>query len=166
MTCQALVDKEEIAFENTSKLSEAERHQFAANGFLIYENVLTEVEIKAYRELITKQRKENHYFKYGDNAGKPRNFSDLLELRNAISYQSELLELMTHPKILDSEKTALVIIDLQEAFRSVVSEFPQIASRASMAVRGFQMWFGVRPEVTPQLRALVETDLAETGPQK
>jgi len=27
------------------------------------------------------------------------------------------------------------------------------------AVRGFQMWFGVRPEVTPQLRALVETDL-------
>ena len=29
------------------------------------------------------------------------------------------------------------------------------------AVRGFQLWFGVRPEVTPQLRALVETDLAE-----
>jgi shikimate dehydrogenase len=34
------------------------------------------------------------------------------------------------------------------------------------AVRGFQMWFGVRPEVTPQLRALVETDLAKTGLQK
>ena len=34
------------------------------------------------------------------------------------------------------------------------------------AVRGFQMWFGVRPEVTPQLRALVETDLAETGLEK
>ena len=27
------------------------------------------------------------------------------------------------------------------------------------AVRGFQLWFGVRPEVTPQLRALVEADL-------
>ena len=27
------------------------------------------------------------------------------------------------------------------------------------AVRGFQLWFGVRPDVTPQLRALVETDL-------
>jgi shikimate dehydrogenase len=27
------------------------------------------------------------------------------------------------------------------------------------AVRGFQLWFGVRPEVTPQLRALIETDL-------
>ena len=29
------------------------------------------------------------------------------------------------------------------------------------AVRGFQMWFGVRPEVTPQLRALVEKDLGK-----
>jgi shikimate dehydrogenase len=29
------------------------------------------------------------------------------------------------------------------------------------AVRGFQLWFGVRPEVTPQLRTLVETDLVE-----
>ena len=29
------------------------------------------------------------------------------------------------------------------------------------AVRGFQLWFGVRPEVTPQLRALVETDLTK-----
>ena len=27
------------------------------------------------------------------------------------------------------------------------------------AVRGFQLWFGIRPEVTPQLRAMVETDL-------
>ena len=29
------------------------------------------------------------------------------------------------------------------------------------AVRGFQLWFGFRPEVTPQLRVLVETDLAK-----
>jgi shikimate dehydrogenase len=28
------------------------------------------------------------------------------------------------------------------------------------AVRGFELWFGVRPQVTPQLRALVEADLA------
>ena len=28
------------------------------------------------------------------------------------------------------------------------------------AVRGFQQWFGVRPEVTPELRAVVEADLA------
>jgi shikimate dehydrogenase len=28
------------------------------------------------------------------------------------------------------------------------------------AVRGFTLWFGVQPEVTPPLRALVEADLA------
>jgi shikimate dehydrogenase len=27
------------------------------------------------------------------------------------------------------------------------------------AVRGFQLWFGIRPEVTPELRAMVEADL-------
>jgi shikimate dehydrogenase len=27
------------------------------------------------------------------------------------------------------------------------------------AVRGFSLWFGVRPEVTPELRALIEADL-------
>jgi uncharacterized protein YjbI with pentapeptide repeats len=31
------------------------------------------------------------------------------------------------------------------------------------AVRGFQLWFGVRPEVTEELRALVEADLAGTN---
>ena len=29
------------------------------------------------------------------------------------------------------------------------------------AVRGFQVWFGIRPEVTRQLRAVVETDLTK-----
>jgi len=29
------------------------------------------------------------------------------------------------------------------------------------AVRGFQLWFGVRPEVTPELRAVVEADLGK-----
>ena len=29
------------------------------------------------------------------------------------------------------------------------------------AVRGFQLWFGVRPDVTRQLRTLVETDLVK-----
>ena len=27
------------------------------------------------------------------------------------------------------------------------------------AVRGFELWFGIRPEVTPELRAMVEHDL-------
>ena len=33
------------------------------------------------------------------------------------------------------------------------------------AVRGFELWFGVRPEVTPELRALVEADLVGHAPE-
>jgi shikimate dehydrogenase len=32
------------------------------------------------------------------------------------------------------------------------------------AVRGFERWFGVKPEVTPELRALVEADLVGPKP--
>ncbi|MGI8525376.1 MAG: shikimate dehydrogenase [Pseudolabrys sp.] len=32
------------------------------------------------------------------------------------------------------------------------------------AVRGFELWFGVRPQVTPELRALVEADLKQKKP--
>jgi nicotinamidase-related amidase len=46
---------------------------------------------------------------------------------------------MAHPNILDKDKTALVVVDLQEAFRSPINDFAQIASRVSIAVRGFQI---------------------------
>ncbi len=46
---------------------------------------------------------------------------------------------MLHPKILNKEKAALVIVDFQEAFRSPINDFAQIASRISIAVRGFQI---------------------------
>lgn len=46
---------------------------------------------------------------------------------------------MPHPNLLDSSRAALVVIDIQEAFRSVVPDFALIASRASTAVRGFQL---------------------------
>jgi nicotinamidase-related amidase len=46
---------------------------------------------------------------------------------------------MLHPKILDKSKTALVVVDFQEAFRSPINDFAQIASRISIAVRGFQI---------------------------
>ena len=46
---------------------------------------------------------------------------------------------MPHPKILDRDKTVLVIVDFQEAFRSPINDFAQIASRISLAVRGFQI---------------------------
>jgi nicotinamidase-related amidase len=46
---------------------------------------------------------------------------------------------MSHPKTLNIAQTVLVVIDLQEAFRSAIPEFPSVASRAAMAVRGFQI---------------------------
>lgn len=33
------------------------------------------------------------------------------------------------------------------------------------AVRGFSLWFGVKPEVTPELRAMVEEDLTKPKPE-
>ncbi len=46
---------------------------------------------------------------------------------------------MPHPKILNSKTAALVVIDIQEAFRNVIPDFGVVASRAATAVRGFQI---------------------------
>ena len=46
---------------------------------------------------------------------------------------------MPHPTVLNREQTALVVVDLQEAFRSPIPDFPLIAERTSIAVRGFQI---------------------------
>jgi nicotinamidase-related amidase len=46
---------------------------------------------------------------------------------------------MSHAKLLDIRKTALLVVDVQEAFRGVISDLEQIASRISVAVRGFQI---------------------------
>jgi nicotinamidase-related amidase len=56
---------------------------------------------------------------------------------------------MPHPNMLDSKKSALVVVDIQEAFRSAVPDFALIASRASIAVRGFQT-LGVPVLITEQ----------------
>ena len=46
---------------------------------------------------------------------------------------------MPHEKTLDKDKTVLVIVDFQEAFRFPINDFAQIASRISTVVRGFQI---------------------------
>lgn len=46
---------------------------------------------------------------------------------------------MAHSNVLDKEKTALVIVDVQEAFRSPINDFAQLVSRISIIVRGFQI---------------------------
>ena len=43
---------------------------------------------------------------------------------------------MAHPNILDPKSTALVVIDVQEAFRNAIPQFENIAVRISTAVRG------------------------------
>lgn len=56
---------------------------------------------------------------------------------------------MTHPKILDRNSCALVVIDVQEAFRNAIPQFEQVAVRVSTAVRGFHI-LGVPMIVTEQ----------------
>ena len=46
---------------------------------------------------------------------------------------------MTHPNILQLKNTALVVVDLQEAFRSPIPDFSMIVDQTSIAVRGFQI---------------------------
>ena len=56
---------------------------------------------------------------------------------------------MTHPNILNLSSSALVIVDVQEAFRSVINDLSEIASRISTAVRGMQA-LGVPVIITEQ----------------
>ena len=37
---------------------------------------------------------------------------------------------------------------------------PGLGMLLHQAVRGFELWFGIRPEVTPELRDLVAADIA------
>lgn len=46
---------------------------------------------------------------------------------------------MPHPNLLDSSKAALLVVDVQEAFRNVIDDFAGLASRIAVAVRGFQI---------------------------
>ena len=54
-----------------------------------------------------------------------------------------------HQRILDKNKAALIVIDVQEAFRGVIRDFDKVASRAAIAVRGFQI-LGLPVLVTEQ----------------
>jgi nicotinamidase-related amidase len=56
---------------------------------------------------------------------------------------------MSHPNILDKNQAVLIVVDLQEAFRSPIPDFTEIAVRTSLAVRGFQL-LGVPIVVTEQ----------------
>lgn len=46
---------------------------------------------------------------------------------------------MPHPNILDPKTAALIIIDVQEAFRTAIPDFEITARRVATAARGFQI---------------------------
>ncbi len=46
---------------------------------------------------------------------------------------------MTHRNVLKKEKTVLIAIDMQEAFRQTIGEFGVIAARIARAISGFQI---------------------------
>lgn len=46
---------------------------------------------------------------------------------------------MPHSSLLNKNKTVLIVIDFQEAFRKAIPDFALVASKISMAVRGFQI---------------------------
>ena len=46
---------------------------------------------------------------------------------------------MPHPKLLDRSRSALLVVDVQEAFRNVIDDFTRIAVRIAIASRGFQI---------------------------
>lgn len=56
---------------------------------------------------------------------------------------------MPYSAILDPQKTALVVVDFQEAFRMVIPEFPLLATHIWQAVSGFQI-LGLPVFVTEQ----------------
>ena len=46
---------------------------------------------------------------------------------------------MANARMIDSTRAALLVVDVQEAFRSVIQGFDGLASRIAIAVRGFQI---------------------------
>ncbi len=56
---------------------------------------------------------------------------------------------MPHANLLTDKSSALVVVDIQEAFRGVIPDFGSTAQRASIAVRGFQI-LGVPVIITEQ----------------
>jgi nicotinamidase-related amidase len=56
---------------------------------------------------------------------------------------------MPHPRTLNPSTATLIVVDMQEAFRSAIGDFSLLISRISMAVRGFEV-LGVPVIVTEQ----------------
>jgi nicotinamidase-related amidase len=66
-----------------------------------------------------------------------------------MSVMSKRASGVRHAHTLDAERTALVVIDMQESFRNVISDFPETAARIAQFAHGVQL-LGVPLIVTEQ----------------
>ena len=74
-------------------LTGAQRAEFELNGFLVIENALSLEEIKRYTAIVDSiDRRATATF-----GGKSRSPGDPLELRNAVTFEPELMDVLTHP---------------------------------------------------------------------
>ncbi len=71
----------------------------------------------------------------------------------------DLSTLPAHATVVDIVYTPLKTRLLREAENNGLIAVDGLGMLLHQAVRGFQLWFGTRPEVTPELRQLVETSL-------
>lgn len=67
---------------------------------------------------------------------------------------------MPHPNLLHIDRAALVVIDIQEAFRDVIPDFDGFVSRVATAIAGFQT-LGVPVIVTEQYPKGLGTTVGE-----
>ena len=67
--------------------------------------------------------------------------------------------------VADIVYSPLVTPFLQEAKGLGLRHADGLGMLLHQAVRGFSLWFGVKPEVTPELRAMVEEDLTKPKPE-
>jgi len=79
------------------------------------------------------------------------------------SLELDLSALPGHAIVVDIVYTPLKTRLLLEAENRGLVTVDGLGMLLHQAVRGFELWFGIRPEVTPQLRQLVEKSL-EAGP--
>jgi shikimate dehydrogenase len=72
----------------------------------------------------------------------------------------DLSPLPANALVVDNVYAPLETALLAVAHRRNLRAIDGLGMLLHQAVRGFELWFGVRPEVTPELRSLIEADLA------
>jgi shikimate dehydrogenase len=87
----------------------------------------------------------------------------LLGMTDQPKLDLDLARLPMNAVVVDVVYVPLETSLLKQAKRRGLRTADGLGMLLHQAVRGFSLWFGVRPEVTAELRTLVEVDLRQTG---